>query len=234
MCFLFSFCSFFICGDKHVLINLHVGAAIFCHFFIWIFFLLLAFLVVSCDKGKMSLKDENGVISLDDLLDDKIAGQGCHGLAEVRQGCIQKSDVHKGNPISMHPSFLFSALLSLIEFCCHKMCTVLFFGLHIGIPDYLTPAMIPTPPTKLDDSVTPKTRLRTVRLIHPSKALLPPFSYITTSKNEESLYQKVIIHTRDQVKSRIKEYIFFLIHFFFLSRIMSPFLNFHIIFPCFW
>ncbi|KAM0881813.1 hypothetical protein ACQ4PT_032705 [Festuca glaucescens] len=52
--------------------------------------------------------------------------------------------------------------------------------------------------------ITPRTRLRTVRVIQPAKALLSPFSYIVTTKSQDSLYEKVIVHNYDEKKSRIK------------------------------
>ncbi|KAM0825095.1 hypothetical protein ACQ4PT_069768 [Festuca glaucescens] len=75
---------------------------------------------------------------------------------------------------------------------------------------------IPSPPDMCDLSTpavaahviqvssTPKTRLRRGRVIYPSKALLPPFAFITTSQHQDELYEKVIIHTRDELKSKIK------------------------------
>ncbi|KAM0906696.1 hypothetical protein ACQ4PT_016611 [Festuca glaucescens] len=53
-------------------------------------------------------------------------------------------------------------------------------------------------------SSTPKTRLHRGRVIYPSKALLPPYAFITTSQHEDELYEKVIIHTRNELKSKIK------------------------------
>ncbi|KAM0875219.1 hypothetical protein ACQ4PT_036911 [Festuca glaucescens] len=69
---------------------------------------------------------------------------------------------------------------------------------------YSTPAMNKEGNVVLSASITPKTRLRTVRVIQPSKVLLPPFSYIPTSKYQDSLYEKVIVHTFEEKKSKIK------------------------------
>ncbi|KAM0921420.1 hypothetical protein ACQ4PT_006870 [Festuca glaucescens] len=69
---------------------------------------------------------------------------------------------------------------------------------------YSTPAMNKEGNVILSASITPKTRLHTVRVIQPSKVLLPPFSYIPTSKYQDSLDEKVIVHTFEEEKSKIK------------------------------
>ncbi|KAM0903940.1 hypothetical protein ACQ4PT_018337 [Festuca glaucescens] len=67
-----------------------------------------------------------------------------------------------------------------------------------------TPAITTAGHNPVSLSITPRTRLRTVRVIQPAKALLSPFSYIVTTKSQDSLYEKVIVHTYDEKKSRIK------------------------------
>jgi hypothetical protein len=55
-------------------------------------------------------------------------------------------------------------------------------------------------------SATPHTSLRTVRIMQPSKVLLPPYSFISTTKDEDMLYSKVIIHHMKETRSKIREY----------------------------
>lgn len=73
--------------------------------------------------------------------------------------------------------------------------------------DYSTPHTSMAAPIIDVVSVTPRTRLRTVRVKHPSKALLPPFLHIPTTAEEDALYQKVVMHTKNQKRSKIKEYV---------------------------
>ena len=74
---------------------------------------------------------------------------------------------------------------------------------------FLTPAINPPAPIEDPVSCTPISRLRTVRIIQPSKALLPPFSCITSSKHQDSIYEKVIIHHPDSEFSKLKRYSIF-------------------------
>ncbi|KAM0861889.1 hypothetical protein ACQ4PT_045604 [Festuca glaucescens] len=118
--------------------------------------------------GKMPVKDESDVISLDDLVTTKIGAHGYDILQKSRHYIQKKID------------FVTDA--------------------HA----YSTPAMNKEGNVVLSANITPKTRLRTVRVIQPSKVLLPPFSYIPTSKYQDSLYEKVIVHTFEEEKSKIK------------------------------
>jgi hypothetical protein len=83
---------------------------------------------------------------------------------------------------------------------------LMLFLFFVDVHDYSTPGISTAVPILVPDSVTPRTQLQTVRLIQPSKSLLPPFSYTTTTDEEDALYKKVIIHAKGEKKSRIKEY----------------------------
>ena len=90
------------------------------------------------------------------------------------------------------------------------VCTLLFYILCVFVDDYdySTPGTSAAAPIIIPGSVTPRTQLRTVRVIQPSKALLPPFVYIIPAEEEIKLYNKVIKHTKEEPKSKIKEYVF--------------------------
>lgn len=65
--FLNFVCFFYFGGVKHVVLRFPRGVAIF-----YLFILIFPVQAVACDKGKMPIKDGNVVISLDDLLVQKI------------------------------------------------------------------------------------------------------------------------------------------------------------------
>jgi len=86
------------------------------------------------------------------------------------------------------------------------MCSGFLFFIAIVL-DYCTSASSTGGHNFIAESVTPATRLRTVRFIHPSNALKPPFLCTTTTEHEDSIYEKVIVHHKDEVRSRIRRYI---------------------------
>ena len=83
-----------------------------------------------------------------------------------------------------------------------------YASVFVGLNDYSTSGISAAVPINIPDSVTPLTRLRTVRLKIPSKALLPPYSYIIPTTDELAVYKKLIIHTKDEERSRIRKYDF--------------------------
>ena len=79
---------------------------------------------------------------------------------------------------------------------------------HVDGVVYSAPAIPEAVPSKDPVSITPRTRLRTVRVIQPSRALLPPYSSITSSELQDSISEKVIIHTKASKTSKINGYKF--------------------------
>jgi hypothetical protein len=72
---------------------------------------------------------------------------------------------------------------------------------------YATPA-IPAPhPVISIGSNTPLTKLRMERLVMPSKYLLPPYSRIISTQDQDLLYDQVIKHHMKSKESKIKEYV---------------------------
>jgi hypothetical protein len=73
-------------------------------------------------------------------------------------------------------------------------------------------------------SATPRTSIRTVRIRQPLKVLLPPYSFISTTKDEDLLYSKVIVHHMKETWSKIREYgsqlLIFLILFTWITFII--------------
>jgi hypothetical protein len=75
-------------------------------------------------------------------------------------------------------------------------------------------------------SAIPRTNIRTVRIRQPSKVLLPPYSFISTTEEDDLLYNKVIIHHMKETRSKIREYgsqllmCFFLILFTWITFII--------------
>uniref|UniRef100_A0ACD5YSR8 Uncharacterized protein n=1 Tax=Avena sativa TaxID=4498 RepID=A0ACD5YSR8_AVESA len=70
---------------------------------------------------------------------------------------------------------------------------------------YVTPAM-PLQATVINlGSNTPRTKLRMGRVVLPSKFLLPPYSRIVSTEEQDHLYQQVIKHHSGRKESKIKE-----------------------------
>ena len=186
----------------------------FFHFFIWILF-VAENEAVDCDKGNFPVKDKSVLISIDDLVADKIGGQS----TDVTRRSNTEGHVVEGNGILF--SFISYIFYHYFRPIFHQVMSCSFpplFSFSVDGFTYSTPAIIAPAPTKKIGSSTPRTRLRRVRVIQPSKSLLPPFSCITSSKKEDSIYQKVIIHTRNEEKSKIKEYSF--LPLFNLSQVL--------------
>ena len=177
----------------------HVGATIFLLLFIWKF-PFGPLLAVASDKGKMPLKGENSVISLDDLVAEKIGAEGTSKFAEVDHPVNLISVSVQGNALCL-------------PFLVFLLPTLTYDFDFVDVHDDSTPGTSAAVPITIPDSVTPATRLRTVRLKNPSKALLPPFSYIIPTDDEVLLYKKVIIHTKDEERSKIRKYEFLLLIF---------------------
>ena len=171
----------------------HVGVAIFSFV---LFFCLDIFVAqnveVKFDKGKLPVKVEQVAISLDDLVAEK-TGARSFGISN-KTGC----DDLEGNKTGS----IFYVFLFLIH---------IMFSVSLAFPEgiiYSTPAIPVAAPIKNSASSTPRTRLRMVRVKQPSKHLLHPFKCITSSKHQDSIYQKVIIHTKEEKRSRINKYNF--------------------------
>jgi hypothetical protein len=74
---------------------------------------------------------------------------------------------------------------------------------------YITPALpVPVQNSSLA-SRTPRTKLRMERIVLPSKFMLPPYNRVTSTDEQELLYQQVIKHNSDSEHSKIKEYVIF-------------------------
>ena len=82
-----------------------------------------------------------------------------------------------------------------------------FFS-HADVQGFRTPAMhVPRSSINVASS-TPRTQIRIYeRDIQPSMYLLPPYSSVTSTKHQDALYQKVIIHTPESEVSKLKEHI---------------------------
>ena len=99
----------FICGYKHVVLTFHVGATIFLLLFIWKF-PFGPLLAVASDKGKMPIKGENSVISLDDLVAEKIGPECTSKFAEVDHPVNLTSASVQGNALCL-PFLVFLAAI---------------------------------------------------------------------------------------------------------------------------
>ncbi|KAM0885335.1 hypothetical protein ACQ4PT_030417 [Festuca glaucescens] len=76
---------------------------------------------------------------------------------------------------------------------------------------YITPAL-PVPIQNLSvASRTPRTKLRIERVVLPSKFMLPPYNRVTSTDEQEFLYQQVIKHNSESEHSKIKESRFLMI-----------------------
>jgi hypothetical protein len=76
-------------------------------------------------------------------------------------------------------------------------------GMHVI--STLDPVTSTARPIIVAHSATPWTYIHTVKIKQPSKVLIPPYSFIDTTKEEDLLYNKVIIHHMKETKSKIKE-----------------------------
>ena len=102
---------------------------------------------------------------------------------------------------------VFRHVLSRSVYSCHIYMSAHFFFFisYADAQDFCTPAM-PVPRSSMDAaSSTPRTRIRRERVIQPSIYLLPPYSSIISTKHQDALYQKVIIHTQDSEESKLKK-----------------------------
>jgi hypothetical protein len=82
---------------------------------------------------------------------------------------------------------------------------------------YGTPTIPAPPPVLSIGSNTPFTKLRMERLVMPSKYLLPPYSWIVSTQEQDLLYEQLIKHHMSSKESKIKEYVqlpSFFNHFF--------------------
>ncbi|KAM0910746.1 hypothetical protein ACQ4PT_013941 [Festuca glaucescens] len=76
---------------------------------------------------------------------------------------------------------------------------------------YITPAL-PVPVQNLSvASRTPRTKLRMERVVLPSKFMLPPYNRVTSTDEQDILYQQVIKHNSESEHSKIKESRFLMI-----------------------
>ncbi|KAM0820969.1 hypothetical protein ACQ4PT_041929 [Festuca glaucescens] len=76
---------------------------------------------------------------------------------------------------------------------------------------YITPAL-PVPVQNLSvASRTPRTKLRMERVVLPSKFILPPYNRVTSTDEQDILYQQVIKHNSESEHSKIKESRFLMI-----------------------
>ena len=169
-------------GDEHVVL-FHVGQPFFFSFFIWILF-VAGNEAVDCDKGNFPVKDKSVLISIDDLVADKIGGQS----TDVTRRSNTEGHVVEGNGILF--SFISYIFYHYFRPIFHQVMSCSFpplFSFSVDGFTYSTPPIIAPAPTKKIGSSTPRTRLRRVRVIQPSKSLLPPFSCITSSKKEDSI-----------------------------------------------
>jgi hypothetical protein len=103
----------------------------------------------------------------------------------------------------------------------HFLCNV---GMHvISTP---APLISTAGPIIGAGSGTPRTSIQNVRIRQPSKVLLHPFSFISTTEEEDLLYSKVIIHHMKETRSKIRGYgsqlfmCFFLILFTWITFII--------------
>ena len=121
--------------------------------------------------------------------------------------------------------FVLLHTLSYVLFLC-------FVHFYVFLDDveliYATPAM-PAPAEIISvGSNTPKTKLRMARVVLPSQYMLPPYSRIVSSEDEDKLYQQIIKHHCDCAESRIKKYVqFFHLNQFYPSQISFIFLLYH-------
>ena len=123
----------------------------------WLFllftFLMLATAAADRDREKVPVKHKPGLISLDDLL-------------------IEKLGVHQ--PDTSRETNLY----------CRKTAGVQIFSTPV-CPLRSSSAYVP--------SATPRTGLHRERVIQPSKFLLPPYCSVTSTKQQNAVYQNVII-----------------------------------------
>ena len=196
------------------------------HWFIFMstfLFSLYFFLLVSksdqapCVKGKMSVKYDSGVISLDELLHEKSeVKQTGRPRTVVSVSTNIDSESKSPTPIlcyMLHVSnvlYVTSYYSFLAVFCIYHVkyaCLYVFFsaGMQINATPYVN-----APRSSVNaGSSTPKTRLRRKRVIQPSKFLLPPFAGIASTEKQRALYEKVIVHTNDNELSKLKGYVVF-------------------------
>ena len=125
---------------------------------------MLAMAAADRYREKVPVKHEPGIISLDDLLMEKIG---------VRQPDTSKE-------------------------------TNMYCKDNAGVQIFSTPACHMRNSSTYFLSATPSTGLRRERVIQPSKFLLPPYCSITSSKQQNAVYNKVIIHTSDKNESKLK------------------------------
>jgi hypothetical protein len=136
---------------------------------------------------------------LDDLLVDKLGVVVARNYSFDVENCKHVVNDVKGN-------YLF-VLFCCIDFPLFFACFIIFLcdvGMHvISTP---APVISTAEPIIGAGSATPRTSLRTVRIRHPLKVLLPPYSFISTTEDEDMLYNKVIIHHIKETRSKIREY----------------------------
>jgi hypothetical protein len=119
---------------------------------------------------------------------DKLGARVACNYSFGFQNCKQVWNDIQGNYLLI--SFLVVLLYSLLFACfAHLFCNV---GMHV----ISTPAPFTNTagPIIVVGSATPWTCIRTVRIRQPSKVLLPPYSFILTTEEEDMLYNKVIVH----------------------------------------
>lgn len=166
------------------------------------------FLHVFAEKGMLPSYDQSGVISLDDLLLEKIGRQGVERNEKYKAYCNNIPAPQHGNPLQLDLLLLVCAFVLLLCACLYYLFSsrgtalfIFFYPFFADMGDFSTPAV--APPVIQVSSSTPRTRLRRGRVIYPSKFLLPPFTSVISSQHQNELYQKVIIHTRAEPKSKI-------------------------------
>jgi hypothetical protein len=90
---------------------------------------------------------------------------------------------------------------------------------------YITPTL-PVPVQHLSvASRTTRTKLRMARVVLPSKFMLHPYKQVTSTDEQDNLYQQFIKHNGESESSKIKEYVNFILFFmYFVASFCSFFL----------
>ena len=116
----------------------------FFHFFIWILF-VAENEAVDCDKGNFPVKDKSVLISIDDLVADKIGGQS----TDVTRRSNTEGHVVEGNGILF--SFISYIFYHYFRPDFHQVMSCSFpplFSFSVDGFTYSTPAIIAPAPTK--------------------------------------------------------------------------------------